>query len=250
MSEKNRTGDRLVVGGEPHADLLPPEFAAEARLRAQRRGMVFLAIVAVALVAVGYVFATIQTGYVALRLDAANAETTSLLEQQQTYSEVGVINSQIATIKVAELVGTSTQIDWLDYLGRVATSLPAGTTIQTVSAGTAYPGAGATTSASPLGFTSIADIAFTAETTTLPNVSSWIENLALLPGFAGATAGSITRCECGVYTVTMVLYVNEDALANRIVDDDQEPAAEPTPTPTGEPTPTPTATAARSVVER
>lgn len=251
MSEKTRGGERLMVGGEPRANLLPPEFAAEARLRAQRRGMVFLALLSVALVVVGYVFVTVQTGSQTLQLDAANAETTSLLAQQQQYSEVGAINSQIATVQVAKVLGTSTQVDWLGYLALVSASLPPETRIDTVGAGTAYPGSGPTVSASPLGFTSIAKIAFSAETTTLPNVSSWIENLSELPGFAGATAGSITRCDCGSYTVTMVLYINEGALANRLVADD-EPVAEPTPDPnvTATPTPTPTATAARSVVNR
>lgn len=253
MSDKTRGGDRLIIGGVPRADLLPPEFAAEAKLRAQRRGMVFLAALATGVVAAAYVFVTIQTGSQNLQLDAANAETVSLLAQQEQYAEVGQINSQIATIKVAELIGTSTQIDWREYLALVSASLPAGTVINTVTAGTAYPGAGATTASSPLGFTSIAEIAFSAETTTLPNVSSWIENLAELPGFAGATAGSITRCPCGTYTVSMVLYVNEGALANRIpFREGFEPQPEPTPTPseTSTPAPTPTATSARAVVGR
>ena len=46
----------MMVGGEPRANLLPPEFAADARLRAQRRGMVFLALLSVALLAMTPMF--------------------------------------------------------------------------------------------------------------------------------------------------------------------------------------------------
>jgi hypothetical protein len=250
MSEKTRGGDRLVIGGVPRADLLPPEFAAEAKLRAQRRGMVAIAVLAVLLVGLGYGYITLLNAASVLSLNTANAETASLLEQQTQYAEVGVVNGQISTIGLAKIIGTSTEIGWRDYLQRVQASLPAGTKIDSVSASTAYPGNGAQTSTSPLGFTSIAEIAFSATTATLPKVSEWIEALALLPGYAGATAGSIVKNDDATYTVTMVLYINEDALANRMPSEEEPDTEEPTPSPTDSPTPTPTATAARAEVSR
>ena len=248
MSTKTRGAERLIVGGSPRADLLPPEFAAEAKLRAQRRGLVGLAVLTVVVVALAYGFLTVQSGYIGQSVVAANETTASLLEQQKEYSEVGVINGQIATIEVAKVVGTSTRIDWTAYLALVQASLPAGTVIDAVDASTAYPGNGVTVSDLPLSFPSVATLAFTASTNVLPNVSSWIENLALLPGFSGATAGSITLCDCGSYTVTMVLYIDDEALANRYPDGEMNPTPAPTETPT--PTPTPEATTTRAVVTR
>lgn len=253
MSKNSRSGDRLVIGGPPRADLLPPEFAAEAKLRAQRRGLVAIAILSVVVVGLVYGYVALLSTVSAQSLTAANAETASLLAQQQEYAEVDLINNQLATIEVAEVIGKSTEINWLDYLALVQASLPAGTVVKTVDAATAYPGAGATTSLTPLGFTSIAQISFSATSTTLPNVSSWIENLSELPGYAGSTAGSITYCECGTYEVTMDLFINEDALADRLDlsdgdEDEVEPDPEPSETPS--PSPTPTATAARSAVNR
>ena len=253
MSTNPRAGDRLVIGGPPRAELLPPEFAAEARLRAQRRGMVGIAILAVVIVGLAYGYVTLRSTVSAQLLASANAETTSLISQQQDYAQVGIVNGQLATIGVAEIVGTSTEIDWKGYLALVQASLPAGTVIDTVNASTAYPGTGATTSTSPLGFTSIAEIAFSAGTSALPNVSSWIENLSKLPGYAGNSAGSITSEDDGTYRVTMILYINEDALSDRLLDDEGEvvdPAPAPTESPTPTPTPTPTATSAREVVTR
>jgi len=251
MSANSRPGDRLIVGGPPRADLLPPEFAAEAKVRAQRRGMVAVAILSVVLVGLAYGYVTLLSTVNAQLLTSANAETTSLLSQQQEYAQVGVVNGQIQTIEVAKIIGTSTEIDWKSYLALVQASLPAGTVIDTVDAATAYPGTGATTSTSPLGFTSIAQIAFSAGTSTLPDVSSWIENLSKLPGYAGNSAGSITGEDDGTYRVTMILYINEDALSDRLFDDEGKPVdPEPSPTESPTPSPTPTVTSARTVVTR
>lgn len=251
MSTKSARGDRLVIGGPPRAELLPPEFAAEARLRTQRRGMVAVAILSVVVVGLVYGYVTLRSTVTAQLLASANAETTSLLSQQAEYALVGIVNGQIQTIEVAKLVGTSTEIEWKSYLALVQASLPAGTIIDTVSAETAYPGTGATTSTSPLGFTSIAEIAFSASTSTLPDVSSWIENLSKLPGYAGNSAGSITGEDDGTYRVTMILYINEDALSDRLFDDEGKPVPPPpSPTESPTPTPTPTVTPARAVVTR
>ena len=91
MSTKSARGDRLVIGGPPRAELLPPEFAAEARLRTQRRGMVAVAILSVVVVGLVYGYVTLRSTVTAQLLASANAETTSLLSQQAEYAIVGIV---------------------------------------------------------------------------------------------------------------------------------------------------------------
>ena len=99
MSTNPRAGNRLVIGGPPRAELLPPEFAAEARLRAQRRGMVGIAILAVVVVGLAYGYVTLRSTVSAQLLASANAETTSLISQQQDYAQVGIVNGQLAILR-------------------------------------------------------------------------------------------------------------------------------------------------------
>jgi Tfp pilus assembly protein PilN len=219
MSDKSRNLDRLVLGAPPRADLLPPELKAEEKLHAQRRGLVAMSIFVVVLVGLAYGYLAIEAGNSAQRLAAANASTASLLAEQAKYSEVTLLNARLAMIKTGQQIGVSTEIDWRDYLQQVQASLPAGTGINSVGASTAGPGAGVSAPSSPLLAASIAELTFAATTSTLPDVSQWIDNLSLLPGFADAVAGSITLNAEGSYSVTIIMHIDQDALSNRFVEE-------------------------------
>lgn len=209
--------DRLIFGAIPRADLLPGELKAEAKLAAQRRALGGLVILSVILVAGGYAYATITAVASAQRLVDSNTTTTSLLNQAKEYSEVTQLQAQVKTDKAAQIVGVSTEIDWQAYLELVQGSLPAGTSIRTVSATTVAAGAEAPAPGGPLLNPSIATLNFDATTATLPDVSAWIDSLSKLPGFADALATSITQQDGG-YSVTIVMHITEEALANRFIE--------------------------------
>lgn len=224
MSTIKKTADKLVVGGVPRADLLPTELKAEDKLRSQRRGLVGIAILAVLLVGAAYAFTSLETLRSKLRVEAASAETASLQDQQRDYAEVTVLQEASRDIAVAQLLGVSTEIDWKDYLLKVQGSLPAGTTITSVTGGTAAPGSAQAEPGGPLQAASLATINFAAISPALPEVSSWIENLAKLPGFADANATSIILQDDGTYQVSMVMHVNYEAVTNRFGADDEAEA--------------------------
>jgi len=230
MSDKNKSGDKLVYGASPRADLLPPELKAESRVRAQRRGLIGVALLAVVLVVGVYAYALIASTAAAIRLASANAQTENLREQQQEFVEVRELQQQLAEIETSQLIGVSTEIDWQEYIGLVQASLPADTVIERLSASTSIPGSAESAGTNPLQSAQVATITFSATTLTLPSVSSWIDSLGLLPGFADATANSIKLdVATGVYTVEMSMHVNYEALANRFGAPEEEaadPAAE------------------------
>lgn len=237
MSPAARGDDKLIaVGAVPRADLLPPELKAEVKVRAQRRFMGFIVIVAVVVVVGAYLFATVQAAANALRLEASNATTQSLIEQKQQYIEVTEVQAQVGKAQAAQIVAVSTEINWKKYLQLVQLSLPSGTVISSATATTTVPGSAIEVPTEPLLSPSIASIDFVAITPTLPDVSLWIENLAKIPGFAGAQAGTITRRDDGQYNVTINMQVNDEALENRFIesdddadDDDADDAEEATP---------------------
>lgn len=219
MSEKKSfSRDRLVLGAQPRADLLPPELKAEERLRAQRRGLIGVAVLAVALVAAGYVYAVFSAQSAASNLAAANAQTQQLIDEKNKYIEVRELSDQLKTIKFLQVAGVGVEIDWKQYLDLVRKSLPAGTVITTVSAELTSPDD--TEQTAPLKTSHVAQITFIATTPTLPKVSAWVDSLSQIVGFADATPGSIALVDGGGYSVTIIMHINADALAHRFTGDD------------------------------
>ena len=220
MSPSARGDNKLIaIGAVPRADLLPPELKAEVKRRAQRRLMGGIVILAVVLVVGGYLYATVQAAANGLRLEASNATTQTLAEQKGQYVEVTQAQTQVGKNEAAQIVGVSSEINWRKYLLLVAESLPAGTLLGSVSAKTTAPGQIIDLPTEPLLQPSIASIGFVATSPSLPDVSQWIENLAKIPGFANASASSISfNDEKGVYEVAILLSLNEEALESRFLD--------------------------------
>lgn len=222
MSPSRRGDDRIVLGASPRADLLPPELKAEARLAAQRRALGGVVVLAVLLVAGVYAYATLNAITAEHRLADSGATTTSLLAQKAEYSEITRLQALVDKSEAAQIVGVSTEIEWMSYLQLVQGSLPAGTVVDSYAASTIAPGVEPAAPSEPLLSPSLAKISFVASTPTLPDVSLWIESLSKLPGFADAQARSITIKDDGTYAVTMEMHINDEALAHRFVEPEPE----------------------------
>ena len=238
MSEKGYTKDRLVLGAPPRADLLPPELKAEEKLRRQRRGLIGIAVLAVILVAGGYVYAVFSAQSAAANLTAANQQTETLLEQKNEYIVVRQLADQVTSTKVIQFLAVSGEMDWKAYLDKVQGSLPAGVAITTVTA--KLTDSSASSSTSPLRGPYIAELTFVATTQTLPDVSAWVDSLSELVGFTDASPGTITLNEGGGYSVTIVMHINSEALSHRFSGDDLNGNGVPDeddPKPTATPTP-------------
>ena len=107
----------LVVGGQPRANLLPPEIILKRKQlktrRALRAGVVLVAHRHRGRAA----SATFGVASVAqVQLAAAQQTQAELVAEQGEYSEVREVQDTIATITAGQLVGASTEIAWQDYL--------------------------------------------------------------------------------------------------------------------------------------
>ncbi|MDQ1549707.1 MAG: hypothetical protein QOD27_1365, partial [Microbacteriaceae bacterium] len=123
--------DVLLVGGEPHVDLLPPELLVQRKAAVIRRRLWIGALVVLVLVLGGTGLATVQSIQAQAGLLTAESRTQTLLEQQKKYIEVRQVQDDVSARTAAQQVGTSTEIDWKTYLTGVQGTLPATVTLTT-----------------------------------------------------------------------------------------------------------------------
>jgi hypothetical protein len=202
----------LVVGGRPRADLLPTEVLVHRRERAVVRrlwgGVVIVAVV----VGLGGGYAGMEASQAAGDLARAQADTLSILQQQQQYSDVRTTESETRLIQAGQSVGGSTEIAWGDYLAKVQSSLPSGVSITGVNVDSASPTEAYAQSDAPLQGVRIATLSFDATSSTLPSVPDWLNSVKGLEGFVDANANSVTLDPTsGSYTVNMTIHINEKA---------------------------------------
>lgn len=205
----------LTVGGESHVDLLPPEvrFARNAKVIHRRLGFtIFLTVI---LMIGGTALVRAQAVQARANLSIEEANTSSLLLQQRKYGQVQKVQNEIANIQAAQQVGTSTEINWEQYLTLVQATLPPKVTLDTVNIDSATPFAPYTQATAPLQGSRIATLSFTARSSTLPEVPRWLNALTTLPGYADASPGSVTRSDTGAYSVNITMHINQAAFTHR-----------------------------------
>lgn len=204
----------LVVGGQPRANLLPPEIILKRKQLKTRRALRF----GVLLVAIATAAACVGTWTIAsvaqVSYSLAQDKQTQLVAEQGTYIEVRDVQSTIATITAGQLVGSSTEIDWKKYLTALQATLPEGVTLQTVSIESGTPMQTFTQSDGPLQGSRVASLDFTAQSAVLPSIPDWLRGMADLPGFVDAIPGSVKQDE-GAYLVDVLMHINTDAFSMR-----------------------------------
>ncbi|TFD87754.1 hypothetical protein E3T51_09780 [Cryobacterium serini] len=209
-------GHELVLGGEPRADLLPPELKAARQGRLLRRIMSIVAAGIVLVVIAAVATVSLEAGRAQNRLAAAEARTTELLQESAKYSEVRNVQNQIEMTTAARQLAAETEVDWRAYMVAVRASLPSDVTIEAIAVGSGTPWAEYEQSSVPLYNPRVASLTLSLTSPTLPAVPMWLTNLRTLPGYADAHPGSVTRTQTGQYVVEMVININEDARSNRI----------------------------------
>lgn len=208
-------GPTLIIGGESRVDLLPSNvrLARKAKVVHRRLGLGLLLVTILMIGVVALVRAQALQAQVNLSIEEAN--TRSLLLQQRKYVEVQKVQEEIGTIQAAQQVGTSTEINWQQYLTSVQATLPSNVTLDTINVDSATPFAPYAQASAPLQGARIATLKFTAKSPTLPKVPAWLIALTSLPGYADASPGSVTRSESGAYSVSITMHINEAAFSNR-----------------------------------
>lgn len=205
----------VVVGGESKVDLLPQKLKDKRKGKVLRRRLGFLVVLVAVLVTGASALVRAQAVQAKLDLSIEQNNAQSILLQQRKYGEVQKIQREADTIQAAQQVGTSTEINWKNYLISVQATLPPNVTLDSVSIDSATPFASYAQASAPLQGERIATLSFTAISSTLPQVPQWLVALATLPGYSDANPGSVNRTDTGTYSVNITMHINQAAFTNR-----------------------------------
>jgi Tfp pilus assembly protein PilN len=240
-----RTEPKLVVGGVPRVDLLPPEVHAR-RQDGRLNRMLVLVLVAAVVLSGGVVLgAKLVADGSAANLAGAQARTAQLLAEQRRYSTVSSTKSRLAATRAARVTVAGHVIDWRGYLRSVSATLPAGVhvaaaTVET--AGATTTGAAAAGVAAPPG--TVATLTLQVRTAHWTAVQDWLTALPALRGFLDASPTTVSADALNGVTATVVVHVGEAAYGAPPAGAAAIPAvAGPTPSPAATATPNPTGTA-------
>ena len=215
MSNSSRTDSKLVLGGSPRANLLPPEIETEEKAKSQRRGLFGIVALVVVVAIAAYAYSAYNASLAQAGLDQSNAQIQALVTEQAKYAEVGTLNTQLADIKSAEQIAVSTEIDWAAYTKTIRATLPAGAGIRIMAVTTATPLVPIPAPSVPLQGARVAAVALSGSVAQFPDISKWLDSLATIPGFADVTVDSITAGSTTGFTFEATLHLNQDALLNR-----------------------------------
>ncbi|HEY3293675.1 MAG TPA: hypothetical protein VGJ85_08655 [Candidatus Nanopelagicaceae bacterium] len=214
MSRPSKS-QNVVIGGESKVDLLPQELRVKRKGKVLRRRLGFLVILVAVLVTGASALVRAQASQAKVDLSIEQSNAQSILLQQRKYGEVKKIQTQAETIQAAQQVGTSTEINWKNYLISVQSTLPPNVSLDSVNIDSATPFATYAQASAPLQGERIATLSFTAISSTLPQVPQWLVALATLPGYSDANPGSVNRTETGSYSVNITMHINQAAFTNR-----------------------------------
>ncbi|TFC20570.1 hypothetical protein [Cryobacterium glucosi] len=209
-------GVLLVIGGEPRVDLLPPEIYKDRSAGVLRRRILIGVVGVIAIVMVGSGASTVLAIQAQGQLADEQNRTAALLAEQTKYVEVRSVQAHVNLVQAAQQVGVSTEIDWKKYLDSVQATLPSTVAIDTVKLDFASPISAYAQPTAPLQGARVGTVTFTARSAVLPDVPTWLNALATLPGFADALPGSVTLdAATNVYKVEITMHVNDSAYAKR-----------------------------------
>jgi hypothetical protein len=204
----------LVVGGEPRANLLPPEIILKRKQLKTRRAL-RAGVLLVALATAAGCAATFGVSSVAqVQLAIVQQQQADLVLEQASYQEVRDVQLTLATITAGQQVGSSTEVNWRSFIQEIQDNLPAGVTLQTVKVETGTPMVAFAQSEAPLQGIRVGSISFTASSATLPNTAAWLRALDDMDGYVDAIPGSVKQ-EGSAYTAEVLMHFNEQAFSQR-----------------------------------
>jgi hypothetical protein len=204
----------LVVGGQPRANLLPPEIILK-RKQLKTRRTLRAGVLLVALATAAGCVATFGVSSVAqVQLAIVQQQQTDLVLEQAGYQEVRDVQLTLETITAGQQVGSSTEVNWRSFIQEIQDNLPAGVALQTVKVETGTPMQAYPQSDAPLQGIRVGSISFTASSAALPNTAAWLRALDDMDGFVDAIPGSVKQ-EGGAYTAEVLMHFNEQAFSQR-----------------------------------
>lgn len=214
MSPAVRNDGRLIIGGSPRADLMPPSIRQGESARKQRGLLAIIFVAVVVLVGAAYGVAVFVASVAEDQLAAANTRTSELLLEQGDYSEVTNVQSQLDLALAAKEVGGAADVDWSTLIKDLEKALPSGSEIRGIAAQVSSPTVLVDQPASSLYAPRIAKIVLKIGTKNIGDVAKFERKIVTVKGFADVLPES-TDLEDGLYETTLTISFNQDVLSGR-----------------------------------
>ncbi|KQR53792.1 hypothetical protein ASF88_02775 [Leifsonia sp. Leaf336] len=218
-SQRSR-GPQQAIGfriPEPVVDLMPPQIRAERKARSTRRVLIYSVLGVVVLVILGAGGAAALSVAAQSSVAEGQAESQSLLQQQQSFLSTRVAQQQVEVAKAAQQVAGSTEIDWAKYYGLLEATVPAGVTLTALQTDSASPIAIYQQADAPLQGARVATVKMTADAGSLDAMPAWLTALGSVPGVVDAITDDASRdATTGAYTVNVTVHLNEKAYDHRL----------------------------------
>jgi hypothetical protein len=176
--------------------------------------LVIALLVSVVIVAIGAGASFVRTVSAGVELVNAQAETQSLLAQQQQYSEATSTAFLVSGIEQARTATAATEVLWDTLVPAMSSTLPAGVSFD---AGTfvTYPAwQGGMPATGPLRPARAATVSMVVASPSLFDASAIARDLEKIPGFADASPDVIAE-DSGFFKTTITLNVTDEAFSGR-----------------------------------
>lgn len=210
-----------LVGGLAQVNLLPPEVRAARGLRVVKRWLgISLGLVVLALGGL-FVFSVFSLGVAQTELEAAQADTTRLRNEEAKYAEVPQVLQALKDTTTARALGMSTEVLWKPYIDAMAATQPADVAWETITYAGATPMLAPAAPVSPLNEPALGTLQFSGKAATAPDTAAWIDALNAVPGFSDAwvtTAALETEDGLAFYQVDASVQVLDSARALRFIE--------------------------------
>lgn len=214
-------GGPRYVGAVARVDLLPKEIRTQAAVRATRRIVFLLVILAIVVVGAGYGAVQLLAANSAASLASANAQTQALLAKQGEYARVRDLESANDEADALDRVTTATQLDWDALLDEALAPLPGGTVVKGIQLDSQSPIDPLSQTTSPFGFSAVGSMSISLTSPNIDELTSWLATTRANPTFSFITALQ-TQNSSG-WEMTATVYVSPSVTAL--------PTPEPTETP-------------------
>lgn len=228
MTLAPRRGGGVPVGYAPRATLMPPEVGVRKRAATVRRRAILAVLLAVVVAVVGtgaaFVFAASRT----VVLAGVQAETQTILQKQQQFSDVRSADATLQTLRGAQRYATSTEILWMpDVIDKLYAIVPEGVTLGAYALESGTPVAPIASAEIPLRSSYVASANLTVRAGDLALVDEWIARMPEITGVVDAYVTDATRDdEFGDYELHILVTLDQRAQSFRYDPDGAEAAAE------------------------
>ena len=215
MSERGGVAPQgLQVGGEPRADLLPPEVHERAKAAKTRRLLGILVVLALAVAIGAYGIASIYAAGVESGVTVAQQKTATLLAEQQKYSAAVTASTQVTTIESAEKSGAASEVAWDKLYDSLSKLLDPGVTITSGSFSSPAAWQAPLTLSGPWRYPHVVEVFLTLNSDSPSAGADFVQAASALPSYADATVDSVTNAKTS-YTTQITLELNSTVYSNR-----------------------------------